>query len=328
MKALSFDPSTDTFDLIDKPIPEPSDYDVLLQVNACGLNPVDVKITQWKSLVPNMHAQWVPGLDVSGTVIAKGRYVTQWQIGDNVLTHGDMLKEHGGFAQYSVQDARSCIVHPNVDSAVAAATPCAGWTAWRALVDKLRCRKGQSVFIAGGSGGVGSFAVQIAAYFQLKPIIASCSKGNFDFVKSLGADHIIDYQQQDELDQIRDLTNGQGVNLGVDTVGIPTDQMVANALGYEGKMVELVDVVRPDKYQDVFLKGLSFHQLSLGSGHRNGEDALADLVLAGEEFSALLEQGKLRVPKLAKVGFTDLKEALLSIAKQRTVGKVVLSINE
>ncbi len=326
MKALTFDPHTDAFRLSDLAVPSARDTDVLIKVDACGLNPVDAKIASWKSMAPNMLNTWVPGLDVSGRIVEVGSNVGKWNPGDRVLCHGDMFRPHGGFAEYTVQDSDILTKHPDVSAELAAATPCAGWTAWRALVDKLHIHEHDSVLVAGGSGGVGGFAVQLAAYFGLETIIATCSRANQQYVKGLGATHVIDYENEDVVSRVLEITHQKGVSVGLDTVGPGNDRIVANALKFEGQMVELVDLVRPAEYNDAFMKGLSFHQLSLGAGHRNGAEAKAQMVASGAALSDLLERGELGVPVLQTLSMDELSSVLSEMLNQRTVGKLVVKV--
>jgi NADPH:quinone reductase-like Zn-dependent oxidoreductase len=325
MKALAYDPATDRFSVTEQPVPAPGPDDVLVRVHACGLNPVDAKIDQWQAMVPGMDASWVPGLDVAGEIVACGTSVTGWQVGERVLYHGDMFRPHGGFAEFALQDARTLVRHPGVPAALAAATPCAGWTAWRALADKLRVHGADSLFIAGGAGGVGSFAIQIARHLGVRRIITTASPANHAYVRALGATDAIDYRSEDVAAQVMALTSGQGVQFALDAVGGDTDIVAASVLGYEGQKVELVRVVRPEAYPDAFMKGLGFHQLSLGSGHRNGPRARDSLTAAGREVSALLESGVIGVPRLTGIPLAAVGEALKEMRRQRTVGKVVMA---
>ena len=87
----------------------PGESDVLIKVDACGLNPVDAKIAQWRPMVPTMDDQWVPGLDVSGRIVQTGLKVDRWRVGDLILCHGNMFHPHGGFAEYTIQDSEALI---------------------------------------------------------------------------------------------------------------------------------------------------------------------------------------------------------------------------
>ena len=256
MIALTFNPITDEFLIQELPIPTLCSDDVLIKVAACGLNPVDAKIFMWKTMIPSMDNHWTPGLDVSGEIVAVGTGVVEWKIGDRVLYHGNMMRPHGGLAEYAVHKATTLIRHPAVSANDAAATPCAGWTAFRALHDKLRIEKTHSLLVTGGSGGVGSFAIQIAKDAGLHQILTTCSAKNHPLVLSLGATVAIDYHTEDVLSKIREITSEQGVNRALDTVGGNEDFLVAESLAFEGEMLELVDVVRPQEYRDPFLVGL------------------------------------------------------------------------
>ena len=274
-----------------------------------------------------MDDTFVGGLDVSGEIVAIGDKVSGWQVGDRVLYHGNMRRMSGGFAEYAIQDSRTLVAHPDVAPEVAAASPCAGWTAYRALVENLNISTRKSIFIAGGSGGVGSFAIQLARFFGVETIITTSSAANHEFVRSLGATHVIDYKQEDVREQIMAITEGLGVEVSLDCVGGDNDILCASVLGFEGEMVELVRTTRATEYPGAFLQGLTFHQLSLGSGHVNGARGLQSIVEAGTSFSALLEAGNIKVGNLKVIALEAAGEALLSIRQQRTVGKVVVKIN-
>ena len=225
----------------------------------------------------------VGGLDVSGEIVARGSAVTSWAIGERVLYHGDMFRPHGGFAELAIHDTRTLVRHPDAPPLLAASTPCAGWTAWRALVDKLHVGGGTTLFIAGGAGGVGSFAIQVARVLGVRRIIATASAVNHDYVRSLGATDVLDYHTDGIAAQICALTGGDGVAAAVDAVGGENDILCASALAHDGQMVELVRALRPEAYSGALEKSLSFHQLSLGSGYRQGEAARRQLVEAGEQ---------------------------------------------
>jgi len=159
MDACCFNPSDNTFAVRRIPIPEPGPLDVRVRVSACSLNPVDAKAEHWKELVPGMTDSHVCGLDVSGVIDAVGEDVQGWTVGDAVLYHGSLYRPYGGFAEYAIHDCRTLVAHPRTSPVDAAATPCAGWTAFRALHDKLKITSADSILITGGSGGTGSFAV-------------------------------------------------------------------------------------------------------------------------------------------------------------------------
>lgn len=327
MKALTYHAAEDKFVIKHLPMPEPeTPWDVVVQVETVALNPVDTKVYRWKGMVQDMNDSFVGGLDVSGTIVKVGDKVIEWEVGDRVLYHGNMRRTQGGFAEFSVHDSRTLTAHPNIDPAVAAATPCAGWTAWCALVDKLDIANRDSIFIAGGSGGVGTFALQLARHYKVPTIITTCSEKNHAYVEQLGATHCIDYLNQNVRQEVMAITEGKGVDVALDCVGGDNDILCSEVLGYQGQMVELVQNVRPELYSDIFLRGLSFHQLSLGSGHVNGRKGRNSIVSAGNAFNLLLDQGEILVPQLQIISLDDAAEAIMGIREQRTVGKIVIKI--
>jgi NADPH2:quinone reductase len=175
-----------------------------------------------------------------------------------------------------------------VPAALAAAAPCAGWTAWRALVDKLHASDKDTLFIAGGAGGVGSFAIQIARAPGVRRVITTASAENDDYVRSLGATDAIDYHTGDVAGQVLALTDGQGASIALDTVGGNNDILTASVLAYEGQMVELARVLRPEAYPGAFGKGTQLPSVSLGGGQRHGEAGRHSLVEAGRQVWALV----------------------------------------
>ncbi len=325
MLALTFDPTTDRFTVRELPIPEPGPGEVRVRVEACGLNPVDAKIIYWKRAAADMTADWVSGLDVAGVIDALGPAVDGWRPGDRVLYHGNMFRPHGGFAEYALQEAATLVPCPAVPAAEAAAVPCAAWTAYRCLVDKLNVQAGQSLLVIGGAGGVGNFVLQLARYFGMHPIIATCSPRNFDLVHRLGATDVLDYHEGQVARRVQALTGGHGVEKAIDTVGYDNDLDAAEALAFEGSLVEIVDVVRPHAYRDAFGRGLSFHQFSLGAAHRNGPAAQARLVAVGRTVAALQEGGAIRPHISSVVPLEQVGDALVAMLQRTTVGKIVMS---
>lgn len=327
MKAITYQKTTDSFSL--KILPQPkceTEFDVVVKVFAVGLNPVDAKINLWTGMVDNMSDNFVGGLDVSGEIVEVGSKVKDWKLGDQVLYHGNMRRHNGGFAEYAVQDSRTLVAKPNVSHEIAAATPCAAWTAYRALHDKLKVMKCKSIFIAGGAGGVGSFAIQLAKLAGVEKIITTCSQSKRHYVTNLGATDVIDYHKQDVASEVMKITENEGVECALDCVGGENAQLSATVLSFEGEMVELVDTVNPTLYPGAFLKGLSFHQLSLGSGHVNGKKGQESMTRSGAIVSELIENGELVIPELKIIALEEIGQTLLEMRSQRTIGKIVARI--
>src|ERR1700716_192474 len=175
----------------DAPRPEPKENEVLVRVIACGVNPADPLIVSGKYAKEfGTHLPLIPGYDVAGIVEKTGAKITKLKIGDGVYGYALF---GGGWAEYAVLGEGEAAIKPKSLTYVeTAAVPLAALTAWQALIDAAKLSAGQTVLIHGGSGGVGSFAIQIAKARGAR-VIATASTANQDLLKLLGADVVVDY---------------------------------------------------------------------------------------------------------------------------------------
>ncbi len=326
MEAVIYQPHNKGFEL--SKISEPkleTPFDVMVEVSCVGLNPVDAKMPFWFDMVQPGTREMVGGLDVSGIIIAKGSQVSDWNLGDRVLYHGNMRRRQGGFAPKAIHDARTLTKHPTISSVEAAASPCAGWTAFRALHDKFHWCGQRSIVIYGASGGVGSYALQLSRHFQYETIIAICSEANFDYVRSLGATHYIDYRNPSILDEVMLITQKQGVDCALDCIGGIAQSLTSSMLSYDGQLVELVSTIDSSKHNKAFDRGLSLSQLSLGSGHVYGKKGQQSIVQAGIRMNALLENKEILTPDTRVISLSDVPEILEQMKQGHSRGKYVAS---
>lgn len=183
-------------------IPSPKDHEVLTKVHAASVNSFDLRHLKADPFLIRFEAgllkpkKSILGVDVAGEIVAIGKNVMQFQIGDEVF--GDICEcGCGGFAEYVSVDESALALKPNCMKFEEAATiPMAAVTALKGLRDKGNIQPGQDVLINGATGGVGSFAVQIAKSYGAE-VTAVCSTRNLDMVRSIGADHVIDYTKED-----------------------------------------------------------------------------------------------------------------------------------
>jgi NADPH:quinone reductase-like Zn-dependent oxidoreductase len=179
------------------PEPEVRDDDILVRVHATAVNVLDSKVRdgEFKLILP-YRPPFILGHDVAGTVIRVGRNVRRFKVGDEVYARP---RDHrvGTFAEFIAIDEADVALRPkNISMEEAASIPLVGLTAWQALVEVGQLKPGQKVFIQAGSGGVGTFAIQLAKH--LGAIVATTTSAkNAELVKSLGADLVIDYKTQD-----------------------------------------------------------------------------------------------------------------------------------
>ncbi len=181
----------------DIPAPEVRPNDVLIEVHASSVNPVDTKIRSGGQRgVVRYALPHTLGLDVSGVVTAVGERVTAFEVGDEVVS-SPTHKRPGCYAEYVAIDASAVAKKaPSLSHHEAASIPLVALTAWQGVVDFGRVKEGDRVFVQAGSGGVGSIAIQIAKHFGAH-VAATCSTRNVELVESLGADQVIDYTKQD-----------------------------------------------------------------------------------------------------------------------------------
>jgi len=181
----------------DMPRPELRDDEVLVRVHAAGVNLLDSKIRdgEFKLILP-YRLPLILGHDVAGVVVEVGSRVRQFKPGDEVYARPDDFRI-GSFAEYIAVKEESLAVKPKALSMEEAASiPLVGLTAWQALIERANLKKGQKVFIQAGSGGVGTFAIQLAKHVGAT-VATTTSSANIDLVKSLGADIVIDYKKDD-----------------------------------------------------------------------------------------------------------------------------------
>jgi NADPH:quinone reductase-like Zn-dependent oxidoreductase len=187
-------------------VPDPAVgvHDVLIQVHATSVNPLDSKIRtgEFKLILPYTFPL-VLGNDLAGVVVRTGSAVKRFKPGDEVYARPPEDRI-GTFAELIAVNENALALKPsNLDMAEAASVPLAALTAWQALVETAQVKKGQKVLIHAGSGGVGTFAIQLAKHLGAF-VATTTSTANVEWVKALGADVVIDYKQQDFANELRD----------------------------------------------------------------------------------------------------------------------------
>ena len=242
------------------PIPAPAAGEVRIKVAACALNWLDVGIRRG----PQFGAVPLPlttGVDVCGHIDALGDDVSGWREGDAVTLYSlvtcglcehcragdvticpqhEIIGEHrnGGLAEYMLAPARNLIAKPaNLSAVEVAALPVVAMTAWHMLITVARLRAGETVFIPGAGGGVASIGIQIAKYAGATVIASTSSSEKMAKARELGADHVVNYREDDWVGQIIDWTGGRGVDVAQDLVGAKTWASSLQTLARGGRMV-------------------------------------------------------------------------------------------
>lgn len=225
-------------------VPTPTltgDHAILVKIHAAGVNPVDTKLRSRGTYYPDQLPA-ILGCDAAGVVTAVGPGVTRFRVGDEVYyCHGGIGGEGGNYAEYTtVPESVAAHKPATLSFAEAASAPLVLITAWEALYDRLQLRRGQTVLIHGGAGGVGHVAIQLAKIGGATVITTVGSHEKAHFVKALGADHVIPYKEIDFVSTTLQITGGRGVDGVFDTIGGGTLLRSFEAVRYHGDVVTLL----------------------------------------------------------------------------------------
>jgi NADPH:quinone reductase-like Zn-dependent oxidoreductase len=290
----------------DAPVPEPKENEVLVRVMASGVNPADPLIVSGKYAQEfGTHLPLIPGYDMAGMVQKIGAKVTKLKVGDPVYAY---LLWGGGWAEYAVTTEGEAAVKPkSLSYTEAAAVPLAALTAWQALIDTAKLSAGQTVLIHGGSGGVGSFAIQIAKARGAK-VIATASTGNQDLLKQLGADTAIDYTKTKFEDVAKD------VDVVLDPVGKDTLARSYGVLKKGGIVVTLVARIDQAELTQRGIRGASL------SSHPDANELA--------QITALIEEKKIKPIVSQVLPLTEAVKADEQAETHHTRGKIVLKVAE
>lgn len=293
---------------IDKPTLQKGE--VLVKVKAIGINPVDAYARQSEEMITMFTGEARPaiiGWDISGEITEKAEETDGFEIGHSVF---GFTSNGRAYAEY-VAIPVSAIAHKpeNISHEEAAAFPIPGLTGGQPLVHVANIKKGDTVLIHAGSGGVGHYAVQIAKYLGAK-VITTTSAKNRDFVLSLGADQHIDYTTEKFYEVVKD------VDFILDTIGGDTLVHSINIVKEGGKIVTVI----PTSFSEELVKKASERnvELSLHLVSNNGNDM--------KFFADLFRKGVLKTHISAVFPFTEMGKAHTIVETGRTVGKIVVTV--
>jgi len=223
----------DVLALAETEVPAPKAGEVLIEVGYAGVNRPDC-IQRAGHYPPPPGASPILGLEVAGRVVALGDGVTQWRVGDVVCA----LTPGGGYADYCTTPASFCLPLPKGLSLLEAASlPENYYTVWNNVFDRVHLTAGETILIHGGSSGIGLTAIQLAKVFGATAITTVGSAEKVAFCRAIGADHVINYREQDFVAEVAALTGKQGVNVVLDMVGGDYIEKNLKCLALEGRMV-------------------------------------------------------------------------------------------
>ncbi len=296
------------------PTPSPESNEVQIKISHVGVNPVDWKICEGylRKIIPHTFPL-IPGWDASGTVTAIGDSVSSFKVGDKVHAYcRKPVIQWGTYAEYVCFDAvHVAHVPENLSLAQAAAIPLAALTAWQSLFEIYHLKKGQTILVHAGAGGVGSFAVQFAKHSGAK-VYTTASKKNHPYVEKLGADIAIDYKDQDFV-QVMKEKEPNGVDIVYDCVGYDILEKSYSVIKKGGYLLSIVN--HPDEEK------CAEHEI-------NGEFAFVRPDGAQlEAIDQLIDKGTVIIPSITELPIEQYAKAWEMIKTHHTQGKIVLKVS-
>jgi len=314
------------------PDPEMRDDDVLIEVHAAGVNPLDSKIRdgEFKLILP-YRLPLILGNELAGVVIRVGPLVRRFKPGDEVYARPDKSRI-GTFAEFiAVSEEHLAIKPESLTMEEAASIPLVGLTAWQALIEKAKLKKGQKVLIHAGSGGVGTFAIQLAKHLGAT-VATTTSTANIDLVKRLGADIVIDYKKESFEQVLRDC------DVVLNSLDAETLTKSLRVLKPGGSLISISGPPDPEfarelessRILELVMRLLSFRIRRQAKRHQVNYSFLF-MRASGDQLrqiGSLIETGAIR-PVLDRVfPFESTKEAMAYVEKGRAKGKVVVKVRE
>lgn len=314
----------------DMPVPTMGTHDVLVQVHAAGVNPLDSKIRdgEFKLLLP-YRLPLVLGNDVAGVVVGVGSAVRRFKVGDEVYARPE-LDRIGTFAEFIAMNEDVVAIKPAALSMEEAASiPLVGLTAWQVLIERANLKKGQKILIHAGSGGVGSFAIQLSKHLGAF-VATTTSTTNVEWVKSLGADVVIDYRKDDFETLLTDY------DVVLSSLGRTVLEKSLDVLKPGGRLISISGPPDPDFAREIGLSWM-FRQVVRMLSYRIRNKARGRGVSYSFQFmkanggqldqiTRLIDSGVIR-PVLDRVfPFESIREALEYVESGRAKGKVVVTV--
>lgn len=308
------------------PLPSPKAGELLVKVQAAGINRPDVAQRQGNYPAPK-DASPVLGLEVAGEVVALGEGVSDFQVGDRVCA----LANGGGYAEYCVVPAGQALPFPNgYDAVKAAAVPETFFTVWANLFQMAGLTEGESVLIHGGSSGIGTTAIQLAKAFGAEVYTTAGSKEKCDACEKLGAERAINYKQEDFAAVIKDATGGKGVDVILDMIGASYFEKNIASLAKDGclSMIAFLGGTIAEKVdlRPIMVKRLTVTGSTMRPRTADEKRAIRDELV--EQVWPLLEAGKVAPVIHDVIDFDQVSEGHRLMESSSHIGKILMRISE
>jgi putative PIG3 family NAD(P)H quinone oxidoreductase len=306
-----------------RPVPEPGSGEVLIQVKAAGVNRPDC-IQRLGHYAPPEGVTDIPGLEVAGEIVALGPDVDDWKTGDEVSA----LVAGGGYAEFAVAPTPQCLPIPDgLDMAEAAALPETFFTVWSNVFERAGLKEGEAFLVHGGSSGIGTTAIQIAAKLGARVITTAGNEEKCRVCVELGAERAVNYKEEDFVEAAKDFTDGRGVDVILDMVGGEYLPRNIKALGPDGRHVSIAFLGGSKaeiNFMPVMLKRLTLTGSTLRPQpvERKGEIARA----LEEKIWPLIAAGEIKPVIHASFPLAEAAEAHRLMESSAHIGKIALKI--
>ncbi|MBH8562388.1 zinc-dependent alcohol dehydrogenase family protein [Nostoc sp. CENA67] len=304
--------------------------ELLVRLVAAGVNPIDTKLRSRGTFYPEQMPA-ILGCDGAGIVEAVGAGVERFRPGDEVyFCYGGLGAHQGNYAEYTVVDERFVARKPaSISFAEAAAAPLVLITAWEALYERGRLEPGERVLIHAGAGGVGHVAIQLAKLKGATVSTTVSTEEKANFVRQLGADHVIFYKQTNFVQAVLDWTDGEGVDLAFDTVGGETFYQTFPAVRVYGDIVTILEPDPKTVWKSARTRNLRIGlELMLTPMLLGLEESLQHHADILEQCAKWIDQGKLKIQVNHQFRLEEAAAAHQLLESGAIAGKIVLLVRD
>lgn len=309
--------------LQEHPVPKIGGDQLLIKIAAAGVNRPDI-LQRMGAYPPPPGAPDIPGLEIAGTVVAMGEKAARFEVGDEVTA----LVAGGGYGEYACVHALNALPVPTGLSMLqAAALPETFFTVWHNVFQRGQLKSGEKFLVHGGSSGIGTTAIQLAKAFGAKVFATAGSAEKCTACKNLGADHVINYREQDFVKVVQDITSGSGVDVILDMVGgdyIPRNYQAA---AMDGRIVQIAFLNGP-KVEVNFAKLMMKRLTHTGSTLRAREVAFKAIIACEleEQVWPLLASGQIAPVMDQTFALKDASGAHERMEEGAHIGKIMLEV--
>jgi NADPH2:quinone reductase len=303
---------------------------VKVRLKAAGVNPIDTKLRSRGVFFPDALPA-VLGCDGAGEVVEVGPGVTRFKPGDSVwFCNGGLGGDPGNYSEYTLVEESVAQPKPRALNFVeAAAVPLVLLTAWEALFDRAGLQAGQAVLVHAGAGGVGHLAIQLARQAGARVCTTVSTDQKEQFVRSLGVDHVIRYQEQGLVESVMDWTGGQGVEVALDTVGPTVFRQTLPAMAHFGTLVTILDPGPETDWKEARMRNLRIgFELMLTPQLSDLPEARAHQGEILRRCTGPFDRGELRVEVQRTFPLEQAAHAHRLIEQGHMQGKLVLTIGD